>query len=627
MESTKACGLSPVENAARLEECLTGPARDAVEGWLDNPNSVPLVIKTLQRLYGRPSLVVKDLLEKVRRTAAPRPEQLHELITFGLAVLHLCDHLSNADLAHYLSNPELLEELVEKLPATRQLEWVRYSKKYLHPTLKEFGMFMDKLVDEASAVTKYVQPKANVHRPAHRMHVHSCASSEMSVVLSTPPRERQTPTLEIPSTPCHLCKNTGHKLRECEAFKRMSPVERVEAVTRMKLCRNCLANHGTKPCRSKFSCGVPGCDERHHSLLQRLMEGATAQTAQCQTHQHSANSTLFRVVPVTVYNGNRRVDTHAFLDEGSSLTLIEDTLAASIGLKGHPDPLELQWTANVKRKEESSHLTSLEISARGGERRYPIAAAHTVKQLSLPQQKNDYSTLISSYDYLQDLPAEQHEDGMPRILIGLENVHLLTPLESRSGQSGGPIAVRTVLGWSVYGPHKENTTKRQPATANSNRASQQQDLSAPIGHVPEMNAVSLLCDDHAVTNQQHPCNFSSPTATAASYRTIRGADYHHHRVTIPGGEVVSITKNIQQEQQRRRILTPFSSTAVDKQPLPRPNASICSQSNICSNNPSSNNNAYDTQQPSRISRTNSMALTATIALPLREQTESETQKM
>uniref|UniRef100_A0A182VCY5 Uncharacterized protein n=1 Tax=Anopheles merus TaxID=30066 RepID=A0A182VCY5_ANOME len=110
-----------------------------------------------------------------------------------------------------------------------------------------------------------------------------------------------------------------------------------------------------------------------------------------------------------------------------------------------------------------------------------------------------------------------------------------------------------------------------------------------------MNAVSLLYDDHDVANQQRPCNFSSPTATAASYRAIRGADYHHHRVTIPGGEVVSITKNIQQEQQRRRILTPSSCTAVEKQSLSRPNA------NICSNNPSSNNNAYDTQQPSRIS--------------------------
>uniref|UniRef100_A0A182TY54 Uncharacterized protein n=1 Tax=Anopheles melas TaxID=34690 RepID=A0A182TY54_9DIPT len=142
-----------------------------------------------------------------------------------------------------------------------------------------------------------------------------------------------------------------------------------------------------------------------------------------------------------------------------------------------------------------------------------------------------------------------------------------------------------------------------------------------------MNAVSLLCDDRAVANQKHPCNFPSPTATATSYRTIRGVDYHHHRVTIPGGEVVSITKNIQQEQQRRRILTPSSSTAVDKQPLSRPNASICSQPNICSNNPSSNNNAYDTQQPSRISRTNSMASAATIAFPLRQQTESETQKM
>ncbi|XP_052900235.1 uncharacterized protein LOC128306688 [Anopheles moucheti] len=476
VESTKACKLSPAENVARLEECLKGPAREAVEGWLDNPSSVSLIVKTLKRLYGRPSLVVKDLVTKVRGIPAPKPERLDELITFGLAVQHLCSYLKNEDLAHYLTNSELLEEMVEKLPASRQLEWVRYSRKCKLPTMKEFGAFMDVLVDESCEVTKYNPQKPVIEKTIHRTNVHNSSPhlNDVSVTHDKPVQELKTPPATTYSTPCHHCKKPDHKVRQCEAFKSMSPVERLEAVTRMKVCINCLADHGTKPCRSRYSCGVPGCGERHHSLLHQKKEdiSKSAKTAQCQTHQHVAKTTLFRVVPVTIHNGEKRVDTHAFLDEGSSVTLVEASLTASLGIKGVPEPLELNWTANVKRIEDASQRISLEISARGGERRYLIAAAHTVNQLSLPSQSVKINTLISSYDYLQDLPVHQGEEGVPQILIGLENVNLMKPLDTRAGQPGQPIAVKTVLGWAIYGPHETNNLTRQPAICSVHNVEQ-----------------------------------------------------------------------------------------------------------------------------------------------------------
>lgn len=43
-------------------------------------------------------------------------------------------------------------------------------------------------------------------------------------------------------------------------------------------------------------------------------------------------TTLYRVVPVQLVNGNRTVDTHAFLDSGSSSTLRITKLAKQLGL-------------------------------------------------------------------------------------------------------------------------------------------------------------------------------------------------------------------------------------------------------------------------------------------------------
>uniref|UniRef100_A0A182PX54 Peptidase aspartic putative domain-containing protein n=1 Tax=Anopheles epiroticus TaxID=199890 RepID=A0A182PX54_9DIPT len=356
------------------------------------------------RLYGRPSLVVKDLLEKVRRTPAPRPENLDELITFGLTVQHFCDYLSKTDLEHYLMNMEMLEEMVEKLPATRKLEWVRYSRKYPNPSLKEFGWFMEKLVDEACEVTKYTPLKANPPKRVHHSNVHTHAATTPAMPQEEPEAASSRPyaVIAYQPPPCLNCGKTGHRF---------------------------------------------------------------------QMHRNGSQTTLFRVVPVTLYNGNKRIDTHAFFDEGSSLTLVESSLAETLGLEGVPDPLALRWTANVGRKEATSRKISSEISGRGDERRYSIAAAHIVNELSLPSNNVKIKTLISSYYYLQGLPVKAYEDGVPRLLIGLKDVDLMKLLETRSGQPGEPnlsLSRQCLVGrCTVPTDHKCKSDKRLRATCTT----------------------------------------------------------------------------------------------------------------------------------------------------------------
>ena len=62
-------------------------------------------------------------------------------------------------------------------------------------------------------------------------------------------------------------------------------------------------------------------------------------------HATSQGSTRFHT---HVINGTVTVETLAFLDEGSSLTLVEAALEEQLGLKGDPDPLELHWTPMSK---------------------------------------------------------------------------------------------------------------------------------------------------------------------------------------------------------------------------------------------------------------------------------------
>ncbi|XP_062704451.1 uncharacterized protein LOC134286794 [Aedes albopictus] len=442
-----ACGFSDVENIIRLRECLRGPAREAVISKLMFPKSVPSIIETLRRLYGRPELMVKNLLGKVRRLEAPKPERLDTLINFGMTVQQLSDHLIAADLQSHLANPTLMEELVDKLPAAYKLEWVRFKRAYAVPTLKEFAMFMDVLVADASEVTVLSQPKMDKTRHEKEKHSqkgHVYAHNDDDVDRLPSSRE-----------PCPICNGLDHRVRNCEKFQRISLESRLAAVERFKLCEVCLFNHGSR-CRSRIRCNIGNCRERHNPLLHqagtRTAAASRTVNAECNTHGPVTRSVLFKVIPVTLHNKGRSVDTFAFVDEGSSRTLVESSLARYLELTGETVPLKLIWTSNVSRTEKFSKVVDIVISARGQKERFNLKGVHTVSGLNLPKQSLWMENLIERFDHRRDLPAHSYIDAEPRILIGLRNLDLLTPLETRVGRPGEPVAVRSTLGWAVYGP-------------------------------------------------------------------------------------------------------------------------------------------------------------------------------
>uniref|UniRef100_A0A182W697 Uncharacterized protein n=1 Tax=Anopheles minimus TaxID=112268 RepID=A0A182W697_9DIPT len=245
----------------RLVECLRGAARDAVESKLMLPNAAPLIMKVLEKLFGKPSQLIRQLIEKVQKMEAPKPEKLNDLVTFGLEVQNLCDHLRLNHMNNHFNNPVLLEDLLGKLPATRQLEWSRFQEKYEKPNLKEFGAFMEKLVDEVCAVTVYVPPKVDHRRTSKGSYspLHTNAAE---------PESTSVPTgLKVSGIECLVCAIPGHGVRHCERFKRIGVKERLETPSKMQLCSTCLNRHESKPCRSRFTCRVAGCNDRHNTLL------------------------------------------------------------------------------------------------------------------------------------------------------------------------------------------------------------------------------------------------------------------------------------------------------------------------------------------------------------------------
>ncbi|XP_055604632.1 uncharacterized protein LOC129752870 [Uranotaenia lowii] len=439
--STSMCGYNNSENLLRLQRSLKGHALNAVRYYMLSPDTVAEVINTLQTLYGRPETIINRLIKNVRDAPTPKADRPETLIDFGVTVRNLVQHLVVSGHHAHLSCPLLLQEFVLKLPSCFQYEWGQLLVLNPMADLSTFSNFMSNIIQSASKVVIYTGSQANRHeknrsRDSNYLHTHI---------------ETSVNQMEIS---CFCCQESGHRVRECKKFKDSTVENRWRCVKESKLCRTCLGLHGRRPCRFPNRCGVDGCTRWHHPLLHSSQTGteSTDQQANIEhhTHHHGGQSLLFRIIPITIHGSSKSLTVFAFLDEGSSATLIEQDLAQELGIEGPTVPLCLKWTADVTRSEEKSQMVALCISEVGKNIRFHIKNVRTVNRLNLPAQTLRFTELEESYDHLKGLPVVSYENETPKVLIGLQHWKLAIPRKLKEGTTG-PTACKTQLGWCVFG--------------------------------------------------------------------------------------------------------------------------------------------------------------------------------
>ncbi|XP_055594694.1 uncharacterized protein LOC129745574 [Uranotaenia lowii] len=483
--TSEACGYNETENLVRLQRALKGAAYEAVRSRLMMPEAVPLIIEQLDTLYGRPELLVQTLLQKVRQVPAPKADKLETLVTFGLEVQNLSYHLIAANQQAHLNNPTLLFELVDKLPTHLQLDWGLHMENIETVDLQSFSAYMGVLVRAASRVTRNLEslhPKISnkLGRGEKGKEKNFCgahAEKDLDSEGEGPDGWEQAPQavmahtsndisadgatmVDVPhagrvfSPACFICQNLTHRVKSCPEFGRMSIADRWRKARDLNICRSCLSCHGRRPCKSAKQCGIGGCQKKHHPLLHENRDANVEPeaTGAVNNHHHAEPSTLYRILPVTLHGNGRTVQVFAFMDEGSSLTLVEEEVIDQLQIKGEAVPLCLQWTANVERNERNSKRISLEISGQVNPGQlFKLKDVRTVSSLNLPKQTIQGAKLAQKYPHLQGLPIQSYENAIPKILIGNDNLHVGATQRIREGAIGEPVGAKCRLGWTVYG--------------------------------------------------------------------------------------------------------------------------------------------------------------------------------
>nr|CTR11689.1 polyprotein [Calliphora vicina] len=434
-QSTRVAGYSNEENLIRLQKCLHGKAREAVRNCLILPDMVPDIIRTLKMYFGRPECVLTNLINEVRKLSLQRGK-LESLVEFAFAVKNICATIRASKLEDYLTNPTLLQELVDKLPTDTLLQWAMFSKDIARPNLLDLSDWLYGIAEATCRVTIPVFDSTNKSSKQGRLNTHTNSAQQK------PPYQ------------CVIC-NEDHKIAQCSKFLDMTVTERWDIVKSKNLCRMCLGKHRRR-CWFQKPCGENGCIVNHNSLLHNNEQPSGSTESILNSHK-SIDESFFRIVPVTLYNDKKSVSIYALMDDGSSLTLLEKEVADVLQVCGIRDPLCIRWTGDISRYENNSQRLNLEISStKPNSKIFPINNVYTVQNLNLSAEHMIVEKIKEKYPYLKNIPLEGYHNVVPSMIIGVNNPNLITPTQICEGGWQQPVACKTRLGWTLFGGGNSN---------------------------------------------------------------------------------------------------------------------------------------------------------------------------
>ncbi|XP_026315753.1 uncharacterized protein LOC113227096 [Hyposmocoma kahamanoa] len=443
-DDTKAA-FSDRENMARLRKALCGAARETVKSLLLTTDDPELVIRTLELNFARPEQIVLYEIAAVR--ALPKMTRNYDIFTFSARDkwLDFADH-------HFdLETPmlELLATFLEQEASKR----ARFSPS---PLLCSSTPDFDK---------SKTQPPA-----FHRVHAHTTTNK----------------------LTCLFC-SSDHTIKSCPKFISLSIDERLSWVRQSKVCPKCIRKAVNSTSVSQnvnindniFNRGVTdqaGCEPIVSAESNVISFSINEKALSCR-------KILLKIVPVILSGPGGEVLTHALLDDGSTTTLIDAELADALGLVGPEEDIFMGGVSGSRKV--TTKRVNFGIRGKNSSEVFNICEARTVQKLLLASQSVRQEDVLS-FSYLSDIANElTYERATPKVLIGICDWHLLVSKDSRFGSSlCQPAAIRTVLGWVLYG-YRPKFSKNIPCVNHCSVSDKDEELNSLIRDYYKLESIGI----------------------------------------------------------------------------------------------------------------------------------------
>lgn len=472
-------------------------AYQVAKRYVNSPYPYTSAMQALEQRYGQPRQLIQSELRAILNAPAIRPGDAQGFEDFAAAVNTLVGMLNTMEgpSRYELQCGSHVDTLLTKLPVSYRDSFIEYclnqhiivsgsSRTYTLPEFAEWLERKSQAIQISRRVTWPVQPEP--FRREQKFLPHSKAKSATILTGSEQPQAINLPSSSSTGSKmaatarkqdrfkpfCSFCNNHEHYLNACAAFCRLNHTQRGSWVKDHNKCWRCGRGHKPDSCTLKRACST--CGGLHLPVLHEVAVAVenqsilTVSTTNSQVYldqtSHSGR-VMLKVVPVRLRSGKRFLDTHAVLDDGSEKTIILPAAAKHLHLEGPEEVLALRTI-----RHDLVHLrgttVSFEVSALSHLNvKHQIQNAFTAADLNLAEQSYPVDTLKRRYGHLRDIPLQSFTKVQPLLLIGSDYPQLITPnCPIRMGPLGSPIAVHTLLGWTVQGP---TTFFQQPSNISS----------------------------------------------------------------------------------------------------------------------------------------------------------------
>lgn len=444
------------ENIARIRRSLRGTAKEAVGCLLVSQPDPRVVIEALERRFGRPEALIHVEMEKLKslNRVSDNPR---DLCIFAGRIANIVGTIEALKKPQYLHSPEMARTITEKLTPILKSKWYDYAatKKESTPELKKISTFLNEEADKCGA---YALPEATVNEIGERDRKNRRTERTFAMEKKTSSEDQ-----------CPQCKQ-DHKLPDCKQFSALDTNARWEVAKKNHICYRCLrSKHRRLQCKSP-PCGRHGCAMRHHKLLHHDKEQSSTSDSEKKEMAAPAvevtsaakpgnrRRAYLKIAPVIIKGPHSSIETYALLDEGSTITLLDASIADVIGADGPENTMWIQGIGN-EMKHDNSKVVSLSIRGKYAEEEYQIEAARTVNRLSFTPE-TVYHQHLEDCEHLIDIKDQiTYQHASPKLLIGQDNWQLIVSRKLRTGRRNQPVASLTQLGWVLHGCHSSVTDK------------------------------------------------------------------------------------------------------------------------------------------------------------------------
>ena len=460
------------EQMSHLKTLVKGKAKAAIAGLGYSGIMYSAAWNAFVTNFGRTQTIVNAQMKQIHLSPFIKSHDSAAIIKYAQLITTCVNVLKQFGFTGDLYSESVLNSALRKIPPELKTKWffLAKSKSYYNADLCKFSEWLNEVA--------YVHDEMMVQfkTPFEKK---STGSTEKVKTSTFAVNDRGKPT---PTTTKQCRLKDVQQIWMCNKFKQQAVNERYETFKKLKLCFCCLNSHLIKDCKSERVCGVNGCTKKHSRLLhsdaqkidkvtndKKTEDSVPQSRAGSSSMMSTGNNGFLQLIPISIGNEKRCVETIALCDTGSTVSFMDQTLVDLLRLKGKESVMSvagIHGLSDLRTQIVTAKVESSEAETAGENVTF---CSHP--NLNVGEKDYDFRKLKEEYHYLSDLPKIKVSMTDVKVIFGQDAYHLIRPLEYKSGERNQPRAVKTALGWTICGALPKKETSNVSVSCNLSVAS------------------------------------------------------------------------------------------------------------------------------------------------------------